>query len=314
MFTSDEWRKSKYSKEHGGKRVTSIVLMPTFWSTIVYILKMTGPLVKVLRLIDGEKRPAMGYVYEAMDRAKEAIANSFNNVEDKYKYVFAIINKRWECQLHQPLHAVGCYLNPQLFYSNPQIQEDKEVMIGLLKCIERLMPSVVDQAEWWASFGNDAPELKKIAIKVLSLTCSASGCERNWSIFSLLHNKRRNRLAQTQLNNLVYVKYNRALKRRYNHRDVIDPISLDDIDESNEWLLGRMDEDEEENEDYVFDDDDLTWKDVGIASGAYERDHNTRRKNVASSSSKGKEKARPHLVDEDDEDDEVVMLEESDTE
>ncbi|KAE8661030.1 Importin subunit beta-1 [Hibiscus syriacus] len=330
---------SKYSKEHGGKRVASIVLKPTFWSTIVYILKMTGPLVKVLRLVDGEKRPAMGYVYEAMDRAKEAIANSFNNVEDKYKDVFAIIDKRWECQLHQPLHAAGCYLNPQLFYSNPQIQEDKEVMIGLLKCIERLVPSVVDQgkiedqlslyrnaecifgmaicirqreakspAEWWASFGNDAPELKKFTIKVLSLTCSASGCERNWSIFSLLHNKRRNRLAQTQLNNLVYVKYNRALKRHYNHRDVIDPISLDDIDESNEWLLGRMDEDEEENEDYVFDDDDLTWKDVGIASGAYERDHNTRRKNVASSSSKGKEKSRPHLVDEDDE---VVMLEES---
>ncbi|KAE8668729.1 3-hydroxyisobutyryl-CoA hydrolase 1-like [Hibiscus syriacus] len=341
MFTSDEWRKSKYSKEHGDKRVASIVLMPTFWSTIVYILKMTGPLVKVLRLVDGEKRPAMGYVYEAMDREKEAIANSFNNVEDKYKDVFAIIDKRWECQLHQPLHAAGCYLNPQLFYSNPQIQEDKEVMIGLLKCIERLVLSVVDQgkiedqlslyrnaecifgmaicirqrevkspAEWWASFGNDAPELKKFAIKVLILTCSASGCERNWSIFSLLHNKRRNRLAQTQLNNLVYVKYNRALKRRYNHRDVIDPISLDDIDESNEWLLGRMDEDEEENEDYVFDDDDLTWKDVGIASGAYERDHNTRRKNVASLSSKGKEKARPHLVDEDDE---VVMLE-SDTE
>ncbi|XP_039048245.1 uncharacterized protein LOC120188944 [Hibiscus syriacus] len=254
MFTSDEWRKCKYSKEHGGKRVASIVLMPTFWSTIVYILKMKGPLVKVLRLVDGEKRPAMGYVYEAMDRAKEAIANSFNNVEDKYKDVFAIIDKMWECQLHQPLHAVGCYLNPQLFYSNPQIQEDKEVMIGLLKCIERLVPSVVDQgkiedqlslyrnaegifgmatcirqreakspAEWWASFGNDAPELKKFAIKVLSLTCSAS-----------LHNKRRNRLAQTQLNNLVYVKYNRALKRRYNHRDVIDPISLDDIDESNE--------------------------------------------------------------------------------
>ncbi|KAE8686406.1 3-hydroxyisobutyryl-CoA hydrolase 1-like [Hibiscus syriacus] len=156
MFSSNEWRKSKYSKEHGGKRVASIVLKPTFWSTIMYILKMTGPLVKVLRLVDGEKRPAMAYVYEAMDRAKEAIVNSFNNVENKYKDVFAIIEKRWDCQLHQPLHAVGCYLNPQLFYSNPQIQEDKEVMI----------------AEWWASFGNDAPELKKFAIKVLSLTCS----------------------------------------------------------------------------------------------------------------------------------------------
>ena len=101
---------------------------------------MTGPLVRVLRLVDGEKKPAMGYIYEAMDRAKEAIAKSFNNIEDKYKDVYAIIDKRWECQLHQPLHAAGNYLNPQLFYSNPQIQEDAEVTSGLFQCVERLVP------------------------------------------------------------------------------------------------------------------------------------------------------------------------------
>lgn len=139
MFTSDEWRMSKYSQEIGGQRVASFVLMPTFWSAIVWILKMTGPLVRVLRLVDGEKKPAMGYIYEAMDRAKEAIAKSFNNIEDKYKDIYAIIDKRWECQLHQPLHAAGNYLNPQLFYSNPQIQDDSEVTTGLFNCIQRLV-------------------------------------------------------------------------------------------------------------------------------------------------------------------------------
>ena len=38
-------------------------------------------------------------------------------------------------------------------------------------------------AEWWTLFGASAPNLKKVALKVLNLTCSASGCERNWSIF-----------------------------------------------------------------------------------------------------------------------------------
>jgi hypothetical protein len=33
---------------------------------------ISEPLVKVLCLVDGDK-PAMGYLYEAMDRAKEAI-------------------------------------------------------------------------------------------------------------------------------------------------------------------------------------------------------------------------------------------------
>jgi hypothetical protein len=33
---------------------------------------VTEPLVKVLRLVDSDK-PVMGYLYEAMDKAKEAI-------------------------------------------------------------------------------------------------------------------------------------------------------------------------------------------------------------------------------------------------
>ncbi|KAL6576896.1 hypothetical protein OROMI_011172 [Orobanche minor] len=36
-------------------------------------------------------------------------------------------------------------------------------------------------AEWWKSFGSSTPSLQKFAMKVLSLTCSASGCERNWN-------------------------------------------------------------------------------------------------------------------------------------
>ena len=43
-------------------------------------------------------------------------------------------------------------------------------------------------AEWWTLFGASAPNLKKFAVKVLSLTCSASGCERNWSIFENVSN------------------------------------------------------------------------------------------------------------------------------
>jgi hypothetical protein len=36
------------------------------------LFSISEPLVKVVRLVNGEK-PAMGYLYEAMDRAKEAI-------------------------------------------------------------------------------------------------------------------------------------------------------------------------------------------------------------------------------------------------
>ena len=70
------------------------------------------------------------------------------------------------------------------------------------------------------------------------------------------------------MNDLVYIKYNRALKRRYNLRDTIDPISLKDVDDSNEWLIGRVEEDEVEEfaeDDLAFDDDILTWGNVARA-------------------------------------------------
>ena len=41
-------------------------------------------------------------------------------------------------------------------------------------------------AKWWDSYGDECPELQKFAIRVLSLTCSSSGCERNWSAFEMV--------------------------------------------------------------------------------------------------------------------------------
>ncbi|XP_034694103.1 uncharacterized protein LOC117920605 [Vitis riparia] len=271
MFTSSDWSDSKRAKEQKGKTIANIVLMPSFWNTIVFYLKVSGPLVRVLRLVDGEKKAPMGDIYEAMNRAKDAIVRSFNGNEEKYKEIFNIIDKRWEIQLHRPLHAAGYFLNPEFFYDKLEIEHDAEIMSDLYKCILRLTRDLAKQekvvaevslftnaqglfgnelavrtrktrapAEWWAAYGASAPNLQKFAMKVLNLTCSASGCERNWSIFENIHSKRRNRLDHQRLNDLVYIKYNRALKRRYNEHD------------------------------FVFDDDNLTWGDVARAAGAEE--------------------------------------------
>ncbi|XP_031739008.1 uncharacterized protein LOC116402801 [Cucumis sativus] len=321
MFTSDEWKDNKWSKEQQGKRVVQTILLASFWTTIVFALKVSGPLVRVLRLVDGEKKPPMGYIYEAMDRAKEAIAKSFNNNEEKYKDIFTIIDKRWELQLHRPLHAAGYYLNLSFYYSNPNIQEDDEIVNGLYSCITKMVASLevqdkilaelskykraealfgqplairqrdkISPVEWWDNFGQSTPNLQKFAVRILGLTCSASGCERNWSVFEQLHSKKRNRLAQSRLNDLVFIKYNRALKRRYNLRDIVDPISLKDIDDSNEWLIGRLDDDSEEDDELVFNDDSLTWGDVSRAVGAkepsfYSRASTSRPKTIVSCSS-----------------------------
>jgi len=48
---------------------------------------------------------------------------------------------------------------------------------------------------------------KCLAMRVLSLSCSTTECERNWSIFDRMHTKRRNRLEQQRLM-LVFVTFN----------------------------------------------------------------------------------------------------------
>ena len=65
----------------------------------------------------------------------------------------------------------------------------------------------------------------------------------------------------------MYIKYNRTLKCRYDARDLIDPIRLDNIDDSNEWLVGCP---EDQDNKLVYEDDDLTWGSVATTIGADE--------------------------------------------
>ncbi|XP_076888316.1 uncharacterized protein LOC143538710 isoform X2 [Bidens hawaiensis] len=196
--------------------------MPSFWNNVVWTLKVMGPLVRVLRLVKNEKKPAMGYMYKAMDTAKEAIRVAFDK-DDDCKVVLDIIDKRWECQLDNPLYAAGYYFNPEFYCTNPDIEKDKEVMKGLMKCVRRLVSSQakqdlimtelikwVDQAgcfskdlavrargkiapaDWWKLYGKEIPNVQELAIKVLSLPCSSSWCDRNMSLIDYMNSDKWN--------------------------------------------------------------------------------------------------------------------------
>ena len=137
MFTSLDWLDSKWEKEQKGKIIGNIVLMPSFWNTIVFFLKVSGPLVRVLCLVDGENKASMGYIYEAMNRAKDTIVRSFNGNGEKYKQIFKIIDKRWKIQFHQPLHIAWYFLNLKFFYDKLDIEYYANIMSDLYKCILR---------------------------------------------------------------------------------------------------------------------------------------------------------------------------------
>jgi len=94
-------------------------------------------------LVDGDK-PAMGYLYEAMDRAKEAIRAYYEDKGDegleKQQIIWRVIDERWNNTLHRPIHATSIYLNPAFSYVCG-FRFDAEVMDGFFTCVERMVSS-----------------------------------------------------------------------------------------------------------------------------------------------------------------------------
>ena len=85
----------------------------------------------------------MGYIYEGMDRAKEAIRVTHVGVEGKYGPIWDIIDRRWKNQLHKPIHVTTYFLN--LAYSfHEDFKVDEEVLSGLYTMILKMSPNPTD--------------------------------------------------------------------------------------------------------------------------------------------------------------------------
>eukprot|EP00253_Pinus_taeda_P013576 PITA_13576 len=243
MFSSDEWNQSNWSNKLEGKDLKKKVNEETFWRKATEVVKLAEPLVKVLRLVDGE-RLAMGFIYEAMDQ--EQIKRAYKDRVAKYGPIWAIIDEKWNNQLHRAIHAAGYFLNPQyhckakeLGALRGEVTTFSNASRTFGKNLARFAREADEPAQWWEAFGGHCLELQKFAIVILSQTCSATGCERNWSVFERMHTKKRNHLDKKRLNDLVYVQYNLRLRRNQllNKRSDSDPIVLEDIDPTSDWVV-----------------------------------------------------------------------------
>jgi hypothetical protein len=78
MFSCDEWNASQWSKKVEGEEIVDKVFEKSFWKKTKKIVQFNQPLVKVLQMVDDDK-PAMGFIYEAMDQVKEAIKSTYGD-------------------------------------------------------------------------------------------------------------------------------------------------------------------------------------------------------------------------------------------
>ncbi|KAL5165454.1 hypothetical protein HKD37_18G050579 [Glycine soja] len=244
-----------------------------FWKNVTMCLKVVALLMVVLRLVDSDVKPSMGFIYEEMEYAKEKIKCNFDNIKKIYEPIWKIIDERWDHQLHRPLHVATYYLNLHLHYEPTFKHDDPQVKEGLYMCMRRLVKDVAERkktnlqlvefhfakglfsmeeandsrkvmqpGEWWEMFNDGTPKLRRFVIYVMSLTCSSSGCEHNRSSFEMVHTKRRNRLHQQKMNDLVYVMYNLKLKRKQNRKRYNDEDEQpqDEGDGGNVELVGDV--------------------------------------------------------------------------
>ncbi|XP_026434341.1 uncharacterized protein LOC113331917 [Papaver somniferum] len=299
MFVNDKWLKMRFAKETMGINVLKIVTSGTFWEDVDYSCRVLKPLVKVVRLVDIERKPTMPCFYEAMRIAREKLEENFSQDDSTWDVIKAIFDKRWKNNFNHALHCAAYYLNPSIFYKVPAHLMDNdlkyiEIKRGLHTAMQRLIPNEEDLEkattelrdysdangilgttvckkrrykdqphDWWITYGGiDTPNLQKFAIRVLSLTCSASPCERNWSTFQNLHSKKRNRIKQQKLNDSVFIQYNKKLERRYKEISQYnddpkahDPIFLDERDDNDEWLaLENLDDLVVQGDNVILDD------------------------------------------------------------
>ncbi|KAJ8458265.1 hypothetical protein OPV22_031191 [Ensete ventricosum] len=229
------------------------------------------PLLQVYKLVESNKKPAMGYIHVAMYQVKQAIRKELLKKAD-YMIYWEIIDWKWNRQLPCPLYSAAFFLNPRFFFS---IQGDvcNEISSGVLDCIERLIPEANIQdkiqkelslyksssgdfgrkmairarntllpAEWWSTYGGACPNLMRLAIRILSQTCSARGCERVQLPFEQIHNHRMNYLEHQRLCDLIFVHYNLQLQQRkiLRHK-TFDPISVENIDVVGDWIVEKND-------------------------------------------------------------------------
>ncbi|KAK8935149.1 hypothetical protein KSP39_PZI013556 [Platanthera zijinensis] len=135
LITSKYYSDSKLAKTVKGKETTSIILDNKFWTSCLIMTKISGPIIRLLRIVDADEKPSLGYVYDGLYRVRKAIKNLFKDNKRLYKPYTSIIKSRWDSQFRQGIHSAAYFLNPTFQYDRDNYCQKPEVMQGLIELI-----------------------------------------------------------------------------------------------------------------------------------------------------------------------------------
>ena len=260
----------------------------TFWDSLRFIQAVLEPCYKLMRQTDSSA-PLMGKVYELMselggtldDLFKEGSKWSGDPWIEHQQEISEGHTARWT-YMHCDYMAAGYALDPNHLKDDVNGVNGGEVFMGLAAVIGKhyhdddnaqaealqqytdfrkqrgvfALPALkaaiktLPAYEWWDTVAGGAAELRKVAMRVLSKTPSASACERNWSAFAAVQTPKRDRLGSKVLNDLVYTRVNLRLQQKRR-----DPNFKDKVAEWIESTAVESDEGSDEEAVEVADED-----------------------------------------------------------
>jgi hypothetical protein len=234
----------------------------TFWTTMRFMVAVLQPIYTLMRKTDSAA-PMMGKLYKLMSELGGELDDVFaaspwdQEPWSEYKQDISDAHQSRWTYLHCDYHAAGYALDPNFLSDDVNGVNGGEVFAGLSRVIERtfhddeaareeafsqysdfrkqrgvfvhptLRSSIKTMGahEWWEMAAGGAAELRKVAMRVLSKTTSASACERNWSAFAAVQTPKRNRLHHSTLTDLVSVRINLRLQQRKNDTKFKDKVA-----------------------------------------------------------------------------------------
>ncbi|KAK6937209.1 protein of unknown function DUF659 [Dillenia turbinata] len=294
MFQSSKWLSSRFAKSEEGREVEKAVLNATFWKKMQYLRKSLEPIMQIHQKLESDESLAMPIIYSDMCKAKIAIKAIHGDDARKYGPFWTAIDSHWNQLFHHPLYVAAYFLNPSFRY-RPDFLLHPEIIRGLNECIVRLEPDngkrisasmqisdynaakddfgtelaistriELEPASWWQQHGINCLELQRIAIRILSQTCSSFGCQHTWSTYDQIHHKRYNRLSRKRLNEFVYVHYNLRLRERRFGRKTDDSISMENaMLESllDDWIVESEKQAVQEDEEILYNEMEQFYED-----------------------------------------------------
>ncbi|KAL4196996.1 hypothetical protein AMTRI_Chr04g185940 [Amborella trichopoda] len=161
MIHSNEWQTDRAAMSQLGRQVETTLLDWRFWARL-----------RVLRLSDSDDKPAMGFLFNTMRRAREAIFE--NNIWNEE--ILEIVGVETNCTRISMQQQTMCRVNRQNLYSNATL-DDADIMEGVRNCIymHELDLETQMESQWWTIHEIRTKQLQEFAVRILSQTCATSG-------------------------------------------------------------------------------------------------------------------------------------------